>query len=47
MNHWPFIVTAYAVFFLVLAIDTAAPLLARRRLVARLRGRLTRQRRRS
>ena len=47
MSHTPFIVAAYAVFFVALAFDAIAPLLARRRLVERLRGRLTRQRRRN
>ena len=47
MSHTPFIVAAYAVFFVVLAIDALTPVLARRRLVQRLRGRLARQRRRN
>jgi heme exporter protein D len=34
---------SYAVFFLVLAIDVVAPLLARRRVLAELRGRIARQ----
>jgi heme exporter protein D len=34
---------SYAVFVLVLAIDCLAPLLARRRVLAELRGRIARQ----
>jgi heme exporter protein D len=36
---WP----AYAVFFIVLALDTFAPLAQRRRVLAELRGRLKRR----
>lgn len=46
MDHTPFIVASYAVFFAVLALDAATPFIARRRLLARLRARLQRQQRR-
>lgn len=38
---------SYAVFFLVLAIDFATPFLARRRVLAELRGRIARQKSRT
>ena len=47
MSHAPFIVAAYAVFLLVLAADAVVPWLARRRILARLRSRLVRERRRT
>lgn len=47
MNHTPYIVASYAVFFVVLAIDTIGPLLARRRLLRTLRARLVRQQKRT
>jgi heme exporter protein CcmD len=46
MDHAPFIIASYAVFFVLLAIDAATPFIARRRLLARLRARLQRQQRR-
>ena len=46
MDHAPFIIASYAVFLLLLAIAAATPVLARRRLLARLRPRLQRQQRR-
>lgn len=46
MDHAPFIIASYAVFFVLLAIDAATPFFARRRLLARLRARLQRQQRR-
>jgi heme exporter protein CcmD len=42
MNPTPFIVAAYAVFFVVLAVDLAAPLLGRRRALERIRAQLKR-----
>ena len=47
MNHAPYIIAAYATFFVVLAIDGIVPLLARRRLLRNLRARLVRQKQRS
>ncbi|MGA8278985.1 MAG: heme exporter protein CcmD [Rhodanobacteraceae bacterium] len=38
-----YIWSAYAVFFVVLLFDALAPLVRRRRVLAELRGRLTRQ----
>jgi len=46
MNHAPFIIASYAVFFLVLAIDLAAPLLGRRRTLERIRAQYKRAQRR-
>ena len=46
MNHEPFIIAAYATFFVVFAIDALAPLLARRRLLRNLRARTLRQQKR-
>ena len=43
MSHAPYIIAAYAVFFVVLAIDAVGPLLARRRLLRNLRARFVRQ----
>jgi heme exporter protein D len=47
MDHTPFIVAAYATFFVVLAFDALGPLLARRRLLRNLRARLVREHKRS
>ncbi len=47
MTHAPFVAAAYAVFFVLLAADAIGPWLARRRLVARWRGRAAREARRS
>lgn len=38
-----FVWTAYAVFFIVLAIDTVAPMLQRRRALKELQGRMRRE----
>ena len=46
MSHTPFIIGAYAAFFVVLAFDALGPLLARRRLLRNLRARLVRQQKR-
>ncbi len=46
MDHTPFIGAAYAVFFAVLLVDALTPLLARRRLLKRLRSRFVRDQRR-
>jgi heme exporter protein D len=46
MDHTPFIIAAYATFFVVLAFDALAPLIARRRLLRTLRARLVRQQKR-
>lgn len=46
MSHTPFIIAAYAVFVAVFAIDMVAPALARRRVLATLRARQARERRR-
>ena len=46
MDHTPFIGAAYAVFFIVLLVDALAPVLARHRLVKRLRSRFVREQRR-
>jgi heme exporter protein CcmD len=43
MNHTPFIIASYVVFFVVLGIDLCAPWLARRALIKRLRARYARQ----
>jgi heme exporter protein CcmD len=44
MNATPYIVAAYAVFFVVLAIDLATPLLGKRRTLERIRAQLRRAR---
>lgn len=44
MSHTPFIVIAYAVFFITLALDCAAPLLGKRRALERIRAQLKRAR---
>ena len=46
MSHTPFIAAAYAVFFIVLAFDLAAPLLGKRRALERIRAQLKRARNR-
>ena len=43
MSHAPFIIAAYAVFFVVLGYDLLAPALAKRRLLRRLRARAARE----
>jgi len=43
VSHTPFIVAAYAVFFVVLVYDLMAPALAKRRLLQRLRARAARE----
>ena len=47
MNHTPFIVVSYAVFFLVLAIDLAVPLVTRRSTLRQVRAQLERARNKS
>ena len=44
MNATPFIVASYAVFFVVLAIDLATPLISKRRTLDRIRQQLRRAR---
>ena len=46
MDHWPFIYAAYAVFFVLIAADAITAASGRRRLLAELRARATRQQRR-
>ena len=46
MSHMPFVIGAYAVFFVVLLADAIAPQLARRALLRRLRARFVREQRR-
>jgi heme exporter protein CcmD len=46
MDHAPFIIAAYATFFVVLAFDALAPFIARRKLLRNLRARLVRQQKR-
>lgn len=43
MNPWPFVVGAYAIFFLGLAADALFPTLRRRRLLAHLDSRWRRE----
>lgn len=43
MNHWPFVIAAYAIFFAGLAADALLPGLRRRRLLAQLDGRWRRE----
>ncbi len=43
MNPWPFVVGAYAVFFLGLVFDAALPALRKRRLLARIAERQQRE----
>ena len=44
MNATPFIIAAYAVFLVVLAIDLATPLIGKRRALDRIRQQLRRAR---
>jgi heme exporter protein CcmD len=44
MNAAPYILAAYGVFFVVLALDLAAPLVGKRRTLARIRQQLRRAR---
>jgi len=46
MNHMPFIVAAYAVFFVVFLIDALIPVFAKKRVLAQLRARDAREARR-
>ena len=46
MSHAPFVIAAYAVFFVVMLADAVAPVIARRALVRRLRARFVRESRR-
>ena len=46
MNHFPFIVAAYAVFAVVFLADAIMPWLARRRVLSQLNSRLAREQRR-
>ena len=46
MNHMPFIVAAYAVFFVVFLIDALIPVFAKKRVLARLAARGAREARR-
>jgi heme exporter protein CcmD len=43
MNHMPFIIGSYVVFFVVIFADLIAPWVARRALFTRLRARYLRQ----
>ncbi|MDZ4811721.1 MAG: heme exporter protein CcmD [Pseudomonadota bacterium] len=47
MNHWPFIVTSYAVFALFLLIDALLPQLRKRRLMKSMAQRNRRQQNRT
>ncbi len=47
MNHWPFIVTSYAVFALFLLLDAVLPQLRKHRLLKSLAQRSRRQRNRN
>ncbi len=47
MNHSPFIIASYLVFFGVLALDLAAPLISRHRTLQRIRQQLRRARAKS
>jgi heme exporter protein CcmD len=47
MNHWPFIITSYAVFALFLLLDALLPQLRQRRLMKSLAQRSQRQRNRN
>jgi heme exporter protein CcmD len=47
MNHTPFIIAAYAVFFVVFLIDALIPVFTRRRVLAQLAARQARERRRA
>ena len=44
MNPMPFVIASYAVFFVVLAIDLATPLVGKRRTLERIRQQLRRAR---
>ena len=44
MNATPYILAAYAVFFVVLAIDLATPMIGKRRTLERIRAQLRRAR---
>ena len=47
MNHTPFIIAAYAVFFVVFLVDAMIPVFTRRRVLAQLAARSARERRRA
>ena len=47
MNPWPFVIAAYAVFFVGLGLDALLPWLRRRRTLIQLDGRWRRERTRT
>jgi heme exporter protein CcmD len=47
MDHWPFVIAAYGVFFALLLGDFISTFMTRRRVLGAIRGRLIREQRRS